>query len=681
MTERFVCVEQMKQVSEKSSVTQEQNFEINRTPLCGSLEEIAPITLEMVSKTYKESLWDYLVREYHYLSHRQMLGARLKYLVFAGGRPIAAIGWRSAALKIQARDYFIGWSEEQRKSHLKQIANNNRFLILPWVQVRYLASHILSKNVKVLSEDWYRVYGERLLLLETFVDPERFAGICYRAANWIYVGETKGYTKRGSTYQYHGVKKEVYVYVLDRNFRKILNCRRRPFPQSSLRMYLQGGKGAMILSHRNWDSEMVSLMDLDESDIEGLSDELVEFHDEFVDFLARKEQHLLGLAYLRGLLSDINRKTAEGIALEFLGSEDVRSTQSFMTSYRWDQEGMLGRYQTLLAQLMATEGGMIHVDSSEFPKKGKESVGVARQYCGAIGKVENCQSGVFVGYCSPKGYGLIDRRLYMPEEWFTDEYKDRRQKCRVPEELKFMTKLEIALKLIENVKGTQLFPAKWLGCDATFGSDHTFLTTVGKDFYYFANIRSNTYVWLKKPEVGVPPYSGKGRRPERVKVLEEEANPVSVSDIAHSAELKWRTFKLAEGAKGPIIADIARLRVIESRDGMPGKECWLFMRRSPDGEIKYALSNAPKGTPLEEMIRVSTMRWSIEQCFEDGKRYLGMDHYEHRSWPGWHRHITYVFLAQLFLLRLRYKFKKNSHLDPSTSEKIAGSCFGTARAQ
>ena len=313
---------------------------------------------------------------------------------------------------------------------------------------------------------------------------------------------------------------------------------------------------------------------------------------------------------------------------------------------------------------------MINVDSCEFVKKGKESVGVARQYCGCIGKVENAQSGVFVGYSSEKGYGLLTCRLYMPELWFSDEYEQRRKETLVPEDLNFETKPQIGQGLIHKVVESGLFPARWIGCDATFGSDIHFLESLPKGHYYFADVRSNAQVFLRKPKTHLPPYKGRGPRPKKCQLLPDEPRPQSVGEIARLTWLLWKPVVLAEGAKGPVVAHVARLRVYLSREGLPRKSpVWLFMRKTPDGEVKYSVSNAPKKMPLEEMVKAATKRWPIEQCFQDGKGQLGMDHYEHRSWPAWHRHMIYVFLALHFLLRLRIRFKKNSSPDAAASTK------------
>ena len=236
-------------------------------------------------------------------------------------------------------------------------------------------------------------------------------------------------------------------------------------------------------------------------------------------------------------MSNAKAKSAEPIALEFLGKESVRSMQQFMKSYRWDHEAMQITHQSMLATLISQPEGMITVDPCEIVKKGKESVGVCRQYCGAMGKVENCQSGVFVGYSTNKGYGLLSCRLYMPQSWFTPEQEQRRKANLVPEDLVFETKQQIALKLIDNVISSALFPAKWLGADAAFGSDIDFLNALPDHLYYFANIRSDAKVFTKKPKIGLPTYKGRGRRPSKLRVLPGQPKAKSVSHIAQSKRL------------------------------------------------------------------------------------------------------------------------------------------------
>jgi SRSO17 transposase len=205
-----------------------------------------------------------------------------------------------------------------------------------------------------------------------------------------------------------------------------------------------------------------------------------------------------------------------------------------------------------------------------------------------------------------------------------------------------------------------------------------FLKSLPQQMYYFAGIRSNTQVFLEKPEVGLPPYKGRGPRPKKIIALPGQPEPQTASKIAQSENTPWAPVILAEGAKGPIVAEVVALRVYLSRDKLPEDDaCWLFIRRTQDGQIKYAISNAPEDIPFSELCEASTMRWPIEQCFEEGKSHLGMGDYEHRSWPAWHRHMMYVFLGLHFLLRLRLKNKKKSCVN-STSNTEIDSCNITA---
>jgi hypothetical protein len=180
----------------------------------GAVHTTAPITVELASHSPVEPLWDRLVRGYHYLGYRKLLGHRLKYLACLQGRPVAALSFSAPARVLRVRDQWVGWSPAQRHAHLDRVVNNSRFLILPWVAIRNLASHVLARTLARLPQDWAARFGTRPWLVETFVDPARFRGTCYRAANWQRLGPTFGSSKQGTGYVYHGVVKEVYVYVL-----------------------------------------------------------------------------------------------------------------------------------------------------------------------------------------------------------------------------------------------------------------------------------------------------------------------------------------------------------------------------------------------------------------------------------------------------------------------------------
>jgi hypothetical protein len=195
---------------------------IDTSELCGSLSERPPVELQQVRRTPEEVLFNSLLEQYHYLGYEQPVGEHLKHLVWAGGRPVACLAWSSAPRHLGPRDRFIGWEPAARKRNIHLIAYNTRFLILPWVRVPHLASHILGLMAKRLSADWQQVYGHPIYLLETFVDPARFRGTSYRAANWIAVGSTTGRGKDDLTHRPNRPIKEILVLPLHRGFRSLL---------------------------------------------------------------------------------------------------------------------------------------------------------------------------------------------------------------------------------------------------------------------------------------------------------------------------------------------------------------------------------------------------------------------------------------------------------------------------
>lgn len=198
-------------------------FSLDDSPLEGSVSSYGSLTIRMVRQTGDEPLWDYLVDTHHYLGRPWIVGASLKYLAYLDGRLVACLGWGSAAWKVECRDTLIGWDHATRKTNLHKVVNNVRFLILPWVRVEHLASKVLAANLRVVAHDWQRFYAHEITLAETFVDTERFAGTCYKAANWTRAGETKGRGKYDRYNRYAASVKAVYLYPLKKNYRERLH--------------------------------------------------------------------------------------------------------------------------------------------------------------------------------------------------------------------------------------------------------------------------------------------------------------------------------------------------------------------------------------------------------------------------------------------------------------------------
>ena len=634
--------------------------------LTWELSQVRPLRFKEVSRTADEQRWDVLVRRYHYLGYRKLVGMHLKYLIFSSrGELLAATGWSSSVWKLKSRDRAIGWSVSERKRFLERVANNSRFVIFPEVKIPHLASHLLARQIGCVRKDWERKYGVTLELLETFVDPTRFKGTCYRAANWIYVGRTQGYAKTRNGFEYHGQTKEVYVYPLSTNISEALCLQHRPEIAVDHQYYktlakIEERRAQMAIVKAGWNTKVAPSFSMDSGDLSELVKAFGEYYVLFRDCFGRVEHEELSRSYLQGLMSSLDRKSMEPIALSLLGESRVTGLQKFISVGAWDAETLGRRHREEAAKTVSEPGGVFSVDGSDFPKKGSESVGVSRQYCGRLGKVDNCQAGVFVAYAGSKGHVLLDRKLFLPERWFDKEHEERWEKCRIPEDTTFKTKPKLALEMLQGLRREGLFDAQWVTGDDFFGRNPTFRDGLPKDLLYLLDVPCDTGVWTKRPQTHIP-HSKTGRPHKKACLKRGEPKAMPASELAKDSSLKWKTMDVAEGAKGMIRAQIARIRIVASREGLPGEDLWLFLRKSlADGQVKYALSNAPEDTPLQEMIRVSTLRWPIEQCFQEGKSEIGMDHYEHRSWDAWHRHMTFVFVAQLFLLRIRHRFKKKA---------------------
>jgi len=199
-----------------------KKIKFDTTPISCNISALETVQVKMVRHTDLEPIYDSLIDQYHYLGYVQIVGNHLKYMAFSGDIPVACIGWGSAAWAVESREEFIGWTKPVKNKNLHFVMNNTRFLVLPWVTVKCLASKILALNIKRISSDWLKIYHYPLYMLETFVEQNKFVGTCYKASNWIRVGETKGTSKKGHKHLKHGKIKDVYLYPLDKNFKKIL---------------------------------------------------------------------------------------------------------------------------------------------------------------------------------------------------------------------------------------------------------------------------------------------------------------------------------------------------------------------------------------------------------------------------------------------------------------------------
>lgn len=395
--------------------------------------------------------------------------------------------------------------------------------------------------------------------------------------------------------------------------------------------------------------------ELSAADVRALADELLQYHAEFAGLFWRKEQSHWALKYLQGLLLPVAGKSTEALALRVDGG-NVRNMQQFLGEGAWDDEAILARHAELVATSLGQADGVLIVDGTDFPKKGKHSAGVARQYCGATGKVDNCQASVFLAYASARGHTLLDRRLYLPQEWFEPSARPRWERCGIPDETVFQTKPALAWEMVKRVVEQSHLPFTWVTADDAFGNNPEFLAHLeSSGLRYLVDVPVNTLIWMQRPATQPSPRAAKER-------LAPGAPPPQRVDqwAQHAPAGTWRTYVVKSGEKGPIRARFAFVRAVAVREGLPGPDIWAVYRRSLSDpkELKVFVSNAPADTPKATLVRLSGMRWPIETCFEQAKQDLGMAQYQTRFWTGWHHHMTLVILAQHFLERMRLRHKK-----------------------
>ena len=420
--------------------------------------------------------------------------------------------------------------------------------------------------------------------------------------------------------------------------------------------------------------------DLTASDVDGFRDELRAFHDQFRACFARSEPREHCFNYMVGQLSALERKSIEPMALHVEGG-NIRGMQRCLSDDVWDEDTMRETYHGLVAHAMGDPQGVLMVDESGFVKKGKDSVGVARQYCGTLGKVDNSQVGVFVAYASRQGYALVDKRLFMPEQWFGDAYAERRHKCKVPDEVAFHTKPQLAAEMVRAIRSEGRLPFKYLVADCLYGNSPDFLDAMDAcvGVTWFVSVPAETRCWLQRPPTTEKTYRYKGAvRSKRVVASQGQA-PRTVEALAQSlAPSCWYRRTVSEGTKGPIVYELSRTRVTLCKDGLPERTVWLVIKRTLEASPRYAyyISNAPESTSLRLFVWLSGIRWAIEQCFEETKTELGMDHYEVRKYPGWQHHMLLCMLAHFFLWHLKIRLgKKSPSADGGAITPVVGGNF------
>jgi SRSO17 transposase len=388
-------------------------------------------------------------------------------------------------------------------------------------------------------------------------------------------------------------------------------------------------------------------------ELEQWQEEFEQFHVRFADLFERSESREQAKKYLRGLLTQADRKNSWQVA-EAVGDRIPDRMQRLLYRVPWDAEAARDRLQQFVIETFGDEEGIGVVDETSFRKKGTHSVGVARQYLGTAGKLENGQVATVLSYAAKGAHVFLDRRLYLPEEWAWN--KQRRAAAWVPAEVRFETKPEQAIAMLEHA-WEQGVPMRWVTGDEVYGDSPRLRETIQKrGRFYVLAVSANTRVWTERPQVE-DPQEQTGGRPQLTPRLAPGA-PIArmVSEVVASLPPHaWKRLAVMEGEKGPIQYQWARTQVVESRDRLPGPDVWLLARRSLSDpkQLAYYLAYAPPRTSLEALVRVASSRYTVEQCIEEAKGETGLDEYEVRFWHSWYRHITLSLMAHAWLASIR----------------------------
>jgi SRSO17 transposase len=358
-------------------------------------------------------------------------------------------------------------------------------------------------------------------------------------------------------------------------------------------------------------------------DVAGWSDGLAALHARLARRFVRAEPRRRVLAYLRGLLSPIERKNGWQLA-EQAGDATPDGVQYLLARAEWDADAVRDDLRAYVVEQLGDVDAVLVVDETGFLKKGSKSAGVQRQYSGTAGRIENCQIGVFLVYASRRGRTFLDRALYLPKDWAADSA--RRQEASVPETVVFQTKPQLAQAMLERALDAKV-PARWVAGDEVYGGDR------------------RLRVWLEERHLA---HVLAIKRTEPLWTMDAAQVPAEALAAAVPADA-WQRLSAGDGAKGPRFYDWIRVPIRPLR--AKGWDHWLLVRRSlaDPTDLAYYVCYCPMGTTLALLVQVAGTRWAIEESFESAKGEVGLDQYEVRRWPGWYRHITLALLAHAYL--------------------------------
>lgn len=369
-------------------------------------------------------------------------------------------------------------------------------------------------------------------------------------------------------------------------------------------------------------------MVVDQETLETWTDELALFYNSQVGpFFKRIEAQERGLAYVKGLLSETKRKNGWQLA-ETSGDQTPDGMQRVLTGSQWDVDGVRDAIRTWVKDTYGHRDGVLIIDETGFIKKGNQSAGVQRQYSGTAGRIENSQVGVFLAYSFEADYTLIDRELYLPKDWASDQ--DRRQAAYIPETVSFATKGELAMQMVKRTLAAKM-PFQWVSADSVYGDDGKIRQLLESEQRYYVLAVARTHkTWY-------------GIEQQTVEALAATAPPTD-----------WQRLSGGTGAKGERLYEWLLLPLPRETPVVNTFAALLVRRHIVDAELTYYLTFAPIGTPLQTLVQIAGSRWKIEECFELAKQEVGLADYEVRRYDAWYRHITLALLALAFLSIVRH---------------------------
>ena len=419
---------------------------------------------------------------------------------------------------------------------------------------------------------------------------------------------------------------------------------------------------------------------MDAEQIRQLKPMLTRYLKQFDDCFARRDTRAHFSTYVEGQLSDLSEKSCEPIALA--AGTPPRTLQEFLSTYRWEEDRTRNRLQEIVIRDHAGRNSVGVIDETSDVKQGDKTPGVKRQWCGTLGKTENCIVTVHLAYAAGDFHCLLDGDLFLPEDW-----SNNRVRCRaagIPDDVVYRPKWKIALELFDRARDNGV-SFDWLTFDEGYGGKPEFLRELqGRKQCFVGEVPTTFTGWIHEPRVTERPFrrvKGRGRKTPRMVAGSRPA--ISVENmLIYSPELRdqeWVRYRVKDGEKGPMVWEVKHIQItVKDEKGLPGMRLHLVVARNAldPTEIKFFLSNAPAETNVQTLLLVAFSRWRVERCFEDQKQEVGLDQWEGRHWLGLKRHLILTSVSYLFLVRVREKLRgKKSRADcvPSTQ---GGGTFG-----